>query len=430
MLESLHLKNVGPAPEMEIHFRPRINLLTGDNGLGKTFLLDIAWWVLTRTWAGMPATPPRQGWKTPSGTERGTSVIQYGYRNGSGKPHEGESLFNRAEQSWSSKPAHPVAPGLVIYARSDGGFSIWDPARNAWKDRDTRHLDLPSAFHFGAREVWDGLPLDRPSKLCNGLILDWGNWQRENGEAFAQLVAVLQALSPSPDERLRPGRLTRIDVADARDHPTLKTAYGQEVPLVLASAGVRRIAALAYLLVWTWEEHRRAAEIRGVQPASEILFLVDEIENHLHPQWQRRILKSLLELMEALTSPGTVSVQLVATTHSPLILVSMETFFDSRKDALWGLDLVDSKVELQELPYIRRGVVDNWLTSPAIGLHQPRSLEAEQVLEKALALLRKTPTPPIREFEEVDRELRGVLGDIDPFWVRWSFLLEEMRGGA
>ena len=46
---------------MEIHFKPRMNFLTGDNGLGKTFLLDIAWWVLTRTWARMPAIPPSAG---------------------------------------------------------------------------------------------------------------------------------------------------------------------------------------------------------------------------------------------------------------------------------------------------------------------------------------------------------------------------------
>jgi hypothetical protein len=51
MLESIHLKNVGPAPEMKMDLAPRLNLITGDNGLGKSFLLDVAWWVLTRTWA-------------------------------------------------------------------------------------------------------------------------------------------------------------------------------------------------------------------------------------------------------------------------------------------------------------------------------------------------------------------------------------------
>ena len=49
MLEKLHLKNVGPAPELEMEFAPRVNLITGDNGLGKSFLLDVAWEILTFT---------------------------------------------------------------------------------------------------------------------------------------------------------------------------------------------------------------------------------------------------------------------------------------------------------------------------------------------------------------------------------------------
>ena len=50
MLEYLHLKNVGPARELTMDLAPRLNVITGDNGLGKSFLLDIAWWALTRRW--------------------------------------------------------------------------------------------------------------------------------------------------------------------------------------------------------------------------------------------------------------------------------------------------------------------------------------------------------------------------------------------
>ncbi len=57
MIESLHLKNIGPASEMRMDLAPRLNLITGDNGLGKSFLLDVAWWALTRTWAGHPVRP-------------------------------------------------------------------------------------------------------------------------------------------------------------------------------------------------------------------------------------------------------------------------------------------------------------------------------------------------------------------------------------
>jgi len=42
MLHRLHLKNVGPAPELALDpLARRLNLITGDNGLGKSFLLDV-----------------------------------------------------------------------------------------------------------------------------------------------------------------------------------------------------------------------------------------------------------------------------------------------------------------------------------------------------------------------------------------------------
>ena len=50
MLEALTLRNVGPASEMSMELGSRLNIVTGDNGLGKSFLLDVAWWALTRKW--------------------------------------------------------------------------------------------------------------------------------------------------------------------------------------------------------------------------------------------------------------------------------------------------------------------------------------------------------------------------------------------
>jgi len=56
-LSLLKLEGVGPTKEL--HFEPaeRVNLITGDNGLGKTFLLECAWWALSGTWTGSPAYP-------------------------------------------------------------------------------------------------------------------------------------------------------------------------------------------------------------------------------------------------------------------------------------------------------------------------------------------------------------------------------------
>jgi recombinational DNA repair ATPase RecF len=50
MLNYLKLQNVGPAAEMELELGSRLNIMTGDNGLGKSFLLDVAWFVQTGCW--------------------------------------------------------------------------------------------------------------------------------------------------------------------------------------------------------------------------------------------------------------------------------------------------------------------------------------------------------------------------------------------
>ena len=70
MLKTLRLENIGPAKEMELELGSRLNLITGDNGLGKSFLLDVAWWAMTSYWpvevnpkigSGLMARPARSG---------------------------------------------------------------------------------------------------------------------------------------------------------------------------------------------------------------------------------------------------------------------------------------------------------------------------------------------------------------------------------
>jgi predicted ATPase len=55
MISKLKLQNIGPVPSLAAEFGERLNIITGDNGLGKTFLLDACWYALTRTWAGSDA---------------------------------------------------------------------------------------------------------------------------------------------------------------------------------------------------------------------------------------------------------------------------------------------------------------------------------------------------------------------------------------
>ncbi len=163
---------------------------------------------------------------------------------------------------------------------------MWDPARNYWKDAPSLGVDdpeRPPAFVFDTHSIWHGLKGSGDAVLCEGLLRDWVRWQTTGDEAFEQLKRVLAHLSPREgDVALRPGTPTRVSLGDVRDVPTLAMPYG-DVPIVHASAAMRRVAALAYLLVWSFREHARAQTFLGKKPERRIIFLIDEIEAHLHP---------------------------------------------------------------------------------------------------------------------------------------------------
>lgn len=427
MLKHLKLHNLGPAETIDMAFGPRLNLITGDNGLGKSFLLDVAWWAMTRKWPA-EINPKLTTSQKAVPRHEGAASIDFAF-TGKTRTASYRSTYQRREQAWVGRAGRPANPGLVVYAMADGSFAVWDPARNYWRTQGTVDVqERTPAYVFSPAEVWNGLPGEAGQWLCNGLIQDWASWQKENGPAFNNLCAVLEVLSPSPEEKLVPGALTRISLDDVRDMPTIKMPYGNDVALAHASSGMRRILALAYFLVWCWQEHQQAARLLAEPSANQVVFLIDEVESHLHPKWQRRIVPALLNVMQSLIAGA--QVQLLAVTHSPLVMASVEPLFDAQQDAWFDLDLVRTGdasapvVAFSKRPFVRLGEVSRWLVSDAFDLQSARSLEAEQVLQQAAQVL-STPVVDAPRAKALDAQLRGLLGDTDPFWIRWRYVGEK-----
>lgn len=414
MLKYLRLNQVGLAPELQINWAERINLIAGDNGLGKTFLLDLAWWALTRTWASPVALPA---------TSNKKASIEYVVQGKTKTAAPVVSTFKRADQSWPLGQARPTMPGIVIYIRIDGGFSVWDPARNYWRTDPGR----PAAYHFAAADVWNGLDMNG-QRVCEGLERDWVNWQEGRKPQFEALEAVLRVLSP-PNEPLKAGPPQRLFVGEGRDRPTLLVG-AQTVPVALASAGVRRMLALAYFLVWAWHEHRAAAKLLGKQPESRVVILFDEPETHLHPRWQRTVLPSLLAAIERLHGKSGKHPQLLVATHSPLVTASLEPMFDAGQDDLIHLSLQEGRVVAEQGGWATQGDATNWLVSETFGLEQARSVEAEQAIEAAEALMRNEPTlrKGLKTKSEIHSALQRLLPAGDPFWPRWLVQTKAIKG--
>lgn len=420
MLKQLNLSNVGPAQAMELDFGQRLNLITGDNGLGKSFLLDIVWWAMTGKWPAEVNNRLTSGRIALPRDKKQVATIEFSLTAASGLKSDSRT-FDSSSQSWLRAKGRPLKPGIVFYAMSDGSFAVWDPERNYWRDKEDP-AGRQDAYVFTPKEVWDGLQGADGNWLCNGLIRDWAGWQKENGRAFQSLKAVLQHLSSSTDELIVPGALTRISLTDARDIPTITMPYGVEVPILHVSAGMRRIIALAYFLVWCWEEHLKAVELKGLEQESRVTLLIDEVESHLHPRWQRSVIPSLLEVMQQLASDA--KVQLLAVTHSPLVMASVEPFFDAQQDTWFDLDLEQSEVVLRNRPFVRHGDASRWLTSEAFDLDSARSLEAENALEQAAKILSEEVVDA-QQAKALDAKLRTLLGDTDPFWTRWRYVGEK-----
>ncbi len=429
MLKHLRMVRVGPADALEAELDERLNVFTGDNGLGKSFVLDVAWWVLTRTWAGRPAMgrpmPLRFTFSRPKKPvfPRVLPSINWKLR-GSRSHFAGSATLKRGATptEWTRSAGRPPLVGLVLYARIDGGFSLWDPARNYWWDK--AH-ERPPAYHFTREEVWDGKPIDAPGKICEGLIRDWRDWQQNQGSSeFQLLTELLEILSPDPAERVSPGGPPRVlDADDGRRIPMLKLSYG-EVPLIHASAGMRRVLALAYLLVWSWEKHREASLARGIPPETRMVLLIDEVEAHLHPRWQRVIVPALLKAIEHVQK--NVSVQVLMTTHSPMVLASLEPHFEEPRDQLFHFQTKDDAVELLRLDWAKHGDATGWLVSEVFGLHEARAPEAEAAIEQATEFLRK-PRGDAPSARRLQAELARLLSSLDPFWAVWRFGLGRMK---
>ena len=104
-------------------------------------------------------------------------------------------------------------------------------------------------------------------------------------------------------------------------HPDEQPSYpayredADSVPIYLGHASAGTEGTLLWLrwLALKMVHHYKFAEDWARKPA---ILLIDEIENHLHPTWQRRVIPALLEHF-----PG---LQIFATTHSPFVVAGLK----------------------------------------------------------------------------------------------------------
>ena len=404
LLASMSIQHTELSSSLSMEFGDRLTLITGDNGLGKSFLLEFAWWITTGEWADKPAYPYRS-------QRIGVPRVEYELKESPERRISGGFVFNQMRNNWTLTASTPHLSALCLFARADGSFAAFDPVRN-----QLQGISGESVGRLTSDQVWNGKP-----GLIEGLIRDWVRWQKaDDSTSFSRFCDVLRRLSPQDLGQLTPDAPIRIP-GDPRDMPTIRHNYGT-VPIVHASSGVQRILQLAYLIIWSWQEHELAASQASTQPLRRLLVFVDELEAHLHPKWQRMVLPSLMAITDLLSE--NLSIQSVVATHSPMILASIEPDFDPTQDVLYHLFAHADDVRLDEMPFVKYGDASGWLTSPVFGLQHARSRQAEQAIERAKAL-QMAEEVDANAVKELTEELRRVLPNEDSFWPRWLYFAES-----
>jgi hypothetical protein len=111
-------------------------------------------------------------------------------------------------------------------------------------------------------------------------------------------------------------------------------------------------------------------------------------------------------------------------THSPLVMASVEPLFDSHQDAWWDLDLDETTriPQLTRRQYVRLGDANSWLLSEAFDQDATGSIQAEEALIVARTLLQQGKHADPKEVQQAEVSLQQVLGETDPFWNRWRIV--------
>lgn len=313
-LTSLKLRNFKGIAELDIAFDESLTLLAGVNGVGKTSFIQALVAAVTWTWRRKTPVGDYPAFQLPESVAcAGTGGTEVVLELSSGERSPVAAGFSLRERFLDLRPSDNARlsqaldslsaplPLVVYYEQSRIGSPGPDAHHVPVSSEDNRKSSLhttassPSEFRawFFEKEADEGretrerrdLEYEDPElALIRGLV------RRLDG------FTAIRSLKPT----------------DRRERILFLVKEGGEVPFDSLSGGEQTFFLLAADLA------RRLMLSSPNTPVAEIpgIVCIDEIELHLHPAWQRRILKSLIKAFPAC--------QFVVSTHSPQVIAGVE----------------------------------------------------------------------------------------------------------
>ena len=317
----LKLANVRPLEAAEFRFRPGMNLVVGVNGVGKTTVLDALCAALSSVVKRSNGLRGRVQSFSVDDIRIGADALTVECDVRVGAQQCGYVVHKTRESTPLQKTTARVPRRPSLDTPQRGGFVGDPPSHVSGAEHGGRVLAtffstrraVPSERAPGKAAAGKGITAAFADAFANrdlrlGEFALWMQAQEalemERPAAARMLAACREAVERFlPGYRnLRPDREARprlwID-CDGTTLPVRQLSEGERGSLALALDLTRRLAQA------NPELHAPASE-------AEAVVLIDEIDLHLHPRWQRQIVHNLTTAFPRC--------QFVATTHSPQVI--------------------------------------------------------------------------------------------------------------
>ena len=413
-INKLHLTNVGPFDEIEFELDEHVNVFTGPNNSGKSSAL----WALADI-AVYPFLAPEKLLRPGSPAEFALS-----FSGGESGSFSGPLpiLFTESEEGeertgyWTVERTREYVRVLKMI-----GYSKFIPALRSSTDfrspgptvtRKENGEDQPQPLSNDRQATMDqlhrrsttnreltrrlALISDNPSLVSDEAViqqivdLDYRSYLRRE-PAFRDIIVKIGEMASEITDGF-PVRFDGVQEDASGFFPEFATTDGP-MPLNTLSQGTQSIVQwLAHLLIGYAEYHDFPEEL-GDKPG---VLIVDEIDAHLHPSWQRRVIPTLTHHLPSL--------QIFCSTHSPLMLAGLK---EGQIQLLRRDDQGNVTVSRNEAD------VSGWSADEILrgflGVTDPTDLREARNLER-LRTLREKDRLSVEEAEELET-LRSTVGD-------------------
>lgn len=204
-----------------------------------------------------------------------------------------------------------------------------------------------------------------------------------NSQITRHITGLLDKLLPMPSFR------------EPNGTGNLKTPFGK-VPISELSEGYKSMLSwLAHLIMYLLAAVKWNGDINDIKG----IVLIDEVDLHLHPAWQQKVIPWLRESFPNL--------QFIGCTHSPMTAGGADD-----GDIILLEQQEEEIVVKQDLPSIKGWRADQILTGPLFGLESSRDLTTRRLIDEYEKLIGKSKLS--KEDEERLQYLESTLSELIP----------------